>query len=239
MFCCTHVNNIKIVECILYLICCSVSAFFLWGVFEKYLSGKTSFSVYRQPIKTFPTVTLCFSKTDLTKTSYEYGSDLMIEYFLWTEDNVKSTILIEGENSPVLEKIVYLDKLITAYMGNCYKVKVKSEGLIQNKFQEFMIHFNRSIQYKDLPALKIFFTSENNVYGVSFNEPKNGHMTQLDIDKGVYKKFDLSEEKTIYHPGSNFCGKDTFYECFSKILATKINDPLPKCSPGQYFLQLP
>ena len=55
----------------------------------------------------------------------------------------------------------------------------------------------------------------------------------------LYKKFDLSEEKTIYHPGSNFCGKDTFYECFSKILATKINDPLTKCSPGQYLLQLP
>ena len=198
----THVNIIKIVECILYLACFSASAIFLKNAFQKYMDAKTSFSVRREPIRRFPVITLCFSGRNSTKTSYEYGYDFRIEYILWTGGSPPIyTFLTEGKNHPpVLKAPVHLHKFITAYMGNCYKVKSESPGLVKNNFQEFMLHFNKSIPYKDLPALKLFFTSGKNVYGVSFNEAKNGHMTQLDIGKDMYKKFDLREEKTVYIP---------------------------------------
>ena len=198
----THVNIIKIVECILYLTCLSASAFFLYGAFEKYVNAKTSFSVRREPIRRFPVITLCFSGPNSTKTSYEYGSDFSIEYVIWTGGSPPIyTFLNEGKNHlPVLKAPVYLHKFITAYMGNCFKVKSVSLGFVKSKYQEFMLHFDKSIPYKNLPALKLFFTSGKNVYGVSFNAAKNGHMAQLDIDKDMYKKLDLREEETVYIP---------------------------------------
>ena len=227
-----QVNYFRVMECILYLVLFSVSAFFMWGVLDKFVSGKTSFSQSKEPTMKFPTITLCFSKHDSTITSYEYELDFVIKYFYWSEDNKTSTFLVTGSNSSVLGKVVHINKLTAAYMGTCYEINRESNGVIGNKFQEFMLYFNRSIPFKDLPLLKIFFSSEKNVYGISFNEWKNGNMAKVNIYKGVYKKIDIIEKKFSYISGITTCGHETFYECFSRKLAAKLNGSSTKCSPG-------
>ena len=111
----------KFLNWILYLCLCGLSAFFMWGVLENYISGKTSYSQSEEPMEELPTITLCFSNKDSIKTTHEYGLDFKIKYGLTARDTLASTFLIEGTNMTVLGEIVSLNKIISRTQGNCYK----------------------------------------------------------------------------------------------------------------------
>ena len=53
----------QVIEWTLYFGLCGVSAIFMNGVLEKYLSRKTSFTQSERPIKELPSVLLCFSNS--------------------------------------------------------------------------------------------------------------------------------------------------------------------------------
>ena len=77
----THqIKYIRVIEWILYFCLCGISVFFMYGVLDKFFSGKTSFAYYDESVKELPTIIFCFSKSDSTKTEYEYGSDFKILY---------------------------------------------------------------------------------------------------------------------------------------------------------------
>ena len=221
----------KFMDWSFYLCFCSLSAFFMWGVLDKFISGKTSFAQSNEPIKELPTITLCFS-ADSIKTKYKYGLDFKLSYKLkTTRDIVTSTVLIEGKNYlNELGEIVSFRKIISRRLGNCFKFShIFSEAKIY-QFSKFLIYFNESIILPDATKLKLFFTSEINAYGLALNNWKIGKVSKIEISKGLYDNVDIRTEKIIYLPGKSNCGYESFYECFSRIYGT--NESLKKCFPG-------
>ena len=104
----THQTKyIPVVEWVLYFCLCGISVFFMHGVLDNFFSGKTSFTHYNVPVNERPTIMLCFSKSDLRNTEYEYGSDFKIKYeVIYKTDNV-GAFLKEGENSTIMDEFVY------------------------------------------------------------------------------------------------------------------------------------
>ena len=216
----------KFIEWTLYLGLGILSAYFMWGVLEKFFSNKSSFTQSEEPIEDFPVITICFVKPE-----YEYGSDFVIEHGFHKGNEFQSIILEERRTFTIFGKEVYLEKLITMDLGNCYKISSRSTPIIKY-YTRISIHFNESILYSDLPSkLKVYVTSEKNSYGVVANAWMNGKSIKVEIEKETSKSIDLKPEKYNYI-ASNKCSQESFYECFSRSYKEKLEmHSMTKCSP--------
>ena len=217
---------IKITEWILYFGLCILSAYFMEGVLDKFFSEKSSFTQSEEPIQDFPVITICLSKSE-----FEYGFDFNMEYGFHIGKEFHSIFLKEGESLTILEKDVYLEKLITLYFGNCYKISSKSTPITKT-YGQISLHFNKSVLNADLPnKLKVFATSEKNSYGVVANQWLNGRIVKMEVEKEICKTIDLKPEKYDYLTTNN-CTEEAFYECFSRLYKEKLKQySMTECSP--------
>ena len=72
----------KIIEWILYAGFCILSAYFMWGVLDKYFSRQTGFTQSEEPINEYPTITFCFFNPGSIK-HYEYETDFKFIYAIY------------------------------------------------------------------------------------------------------------------------------------------------------------
>ena len=212
----TQVNYFKVLEWISFIVLCFVSAYFSRVVLDQFIYERTSMAQSKEHIEELPTITFCFYKPDLPIALYEYSLDFKIEHLLKMGDEKSSTFLVEG-NTTLLEGIVRLNKIISAFMGNCFKISYKIKNPYDYQFSYFRLYFNQSIPWSDMPTLNAFFTSEKNVYGIGFNDWKNGKGAKVEVDKSFTKIVDLSPEKFMNTKDSK-CSYASFYECFSKLV---------------------
>ena len=101
-------------------------------------------------------------------------------------------------------------------MGNCYKLSYKFKNPYNYKFSDFLVYFNQSIPWRDLPKLNAFFTSEKNAYGIALRVWKNGKVAKVEVDKSFRRIVDLIPEKFTYMETK--CSYESFYECFSRLI---------------------
>ena len=221
----------QVIEWTLYFGLCGVSAIFMNGVLEKYLSRKTSFTQSERPIKELPSVLLCFSNSR----NYVYGTDFRIKYQIELKDYPDQNMdLTEGENSNLFGEKVYLNKIITKYMGDCYKVTTVLTTKTINKWNtEFLFYFNDSIKKEDLPSLRIFFTSENNVYGTAIGWTwfPDGKMKKIILEQGSFLQIELTQEYYSYLTDDIYkCSYQSYYDCLGRSVAAKLEGSSSQCS---------
>ena len=87
---------------------------------------------------------------------------------------------------------------------------------------------------KDLPTLRVYFTSKKNAYGVVSNLFTEGEVVEIKIDKNKNTFINLKPEKHIYlsRTKSN-CIEASFWECYaSNLLKSKFLEGI------MYFAQL-
>ena len=228
---------VKFLDWILYFCLCGLSAFFMWGVLEKFISGKTSFAESEERIKELPTITLCFSNPDSTKTTYEYGLDFKLKYLIKIRDIVTSNYLIEGTNMTILENTVGFNKFISEPLGNCYKFSHIYINVMDYQYSNFILYFNESVILPDTTKLNLFFTTEKNVFGLTVGSYRNGRVAKIEINKGVHGIVDVQTEKLIYLPGISNCSHESFYECFCRTYEANVSSI--KCFPGTLPSYLP
>ena len=206
----------------------------MYGVLNKFFSGKTSFNQSQEPIKELPTIMICFSKSNSRKIEYEYGSDFKIYYERSTSARnlaYNNDFLKEGENTTTMEEIVYLEKIITKGMGNCFKITTFSINM-NSAITYIILYFNKSSILDDFHTLDIFFTSAKNSYGVVGNWWLNGKVMKAQVNKGMYKKIDLKQEQYRYMTTAtnNKCSYESYYECMSRLISANLDGSLEKCS---------
>ena len=204
----------------------------MYGVLDKFFSGKTSFTQSEEPIKELPTIVICFTKTNSRKSEYDYVFDFKIKYRIADKDyNSEEIFLREGTNK-LFEEILWFEKVITLYQGKCYKLtSMLSYKYTTKHFTDIMIYFNDSISEEDLPTTSdIFITSEKNSYGVVFSDWMSGKVMKASIVRGMYKCINLKPEQHNYLTMNSKCSHDHFYECIGKLIATNLNGSSSQCS---------
>ena len=70
MFSDKQLKFIYIFEKVLFIGLCGLSVLFIKGVLEQYISRKTSFTQSQLPITELPTITICFSESQITFMDY-------------------------------------------------------------------------------------------------------------------------------------------------------------------------
>ena len=232
MLCTTkQVKYFQIIEWILYFCLCGLSVIFMYGVLDKFFSGKTSFSQSEESIKELPTIMICFSKPNLSQSEYEYRSDFKIEYRLNDRNwRPETTFLKEGTNK-LFGEILWLQKVATQFQGYCYNLtSVLTNKYMMKQLTEIMIYFNESIIEENLPTnLKIYITSEKNSYGISFSDWKNGKVMKASVAPNMFKGINLTPEQHNYMTMNSRCSNDPYYECLARLIFMNLKGS--KCSP--------
>ena len=228
-----HTKYFQIIDNVLFLALCGLSGVFMYGVLDKFFSGKTNFSQSEESIMELPTITICFSNHNSSIKKYEYGSDFKIEYKILRRDfSNKSILLNEEENVTLFDEIIYLEKIITKDYGNCFRLtSVLTNNYMLKQETYIIIYFNDSIPEEDLPTSSdIFITSEKNSYGVVFSDWMNGKVMKHQINKGIANGIDLKADKYIYLTTNSKCSYDSFYECLSRLITEDLKELSSKCS---------
>ena len=153
----------------------------VWG---HYQSKDSSFKVYQEPIKNFPTLTVCTGPGS----NYSYDLDFTIHYQISTSYSEPDVKLKLGENEIKKEdnstETVYLDNVSTFFSGTCYKIYIKLNYIIEIEISKIHIEFKDIITYDNLPdVLEFYLTSEKNFHGIFFNEWKDGEELAIKIPK--------------------------------------------------------
>ena len=218
---------LKIIEWILFFGLCGLSAVFLWGVLDKFNSRKTSFTQSEEPIQDLPTIAICFSKPDSRKTEYKYEQDFKIEYkiLLGNQSLYGINFLKEGKKSTALGEIIYLQKMVTRYLGDCYKISsILSDHQLIKYGTRIFLHFNKSIVDEDLPPfIKLFFTSEKNSHGIIESQWRNGKIIRSQVNKDMGKVINLTPQQHNFLTINSKCSSESYYECLEKRLNTTLN----------------
>ena len=171
------------VEMILLIALFLLSIPILAQIFSQFISESSTFKQSEEPIKEYPTITICTPQT-----SFKYGVDFNIS--MWIFDYEK---LIEGEfeyslegNANVME-IIKLEKFQSMMLdGFCYKISKNITYDIvtmDDGFNEILLNFNKSIPYDKLPNVDIFLTSEKNSPGIFIYEWMDGKELHLTFPK--------------------------------------------------------
>ena len=214
----------KVIECTLFFGLCGLSTVFLWGALDKFNSGKTSFTQSEDPIKDLPTITVCFSNP---YSRFEYEQDFKIDYqIMFENESISSTFLKEGQNSTLSGEIIHLQKMITRYFGNCYKIStILSDQLMTKSYTRFgfYVYFNKPVLNESLLFVKVFLSSEKNSYGVIESNWKNGKLRRSQVDKDMAKFILLTPEQHNFITTKSVCSSESYYECLGRNLKITLN----------------
>ena len=120
-------------------------------------------------------------------------------------------------------------------MGTCYKITPINDDILRgDDGRNIDVYFNKFLPLKDLPSLKVYFTSEKNSYGVVSNLFTEGEVVEMKIDKNKNTFINLKPEKHIYLSRSKSnCIEASFWECYaSNLLKSNFLEEI------MYFAQL-
>lgn len=214
--------------------------FLTWGeVLQKFLSNSTSFLHYSEPFYQSPTVTICFSHlSSINGTKLKFGKDFRISY---RNKIAKAHYLVEGATEiNVTKETLILEQMLSAkvnFQGGCFKLTHTISNESANFIRKFYIEFKKDLPKESLPKITLYFTSEENAYGITMKKWVDGKAFETDIEFGNYKRLDIYPTKYVYHDSTHSkCNNNqSFYECFGTYLLKKEN----KCSIPCLALTLP
>ena len=84
------------------------------------------------------------------------------------------------------------------------------------------IFSNKSIQKNELPDIEIYFTSEENAYGITDTYWVDGEVLMFTLSDRQNIRIILKEEKYIYEQRKLNCRSEFYYHCFGTLL-TQVN----------------
>ena len=236
----------KGLEWFLFLGLCTLSAYFMREVVDKFISRDTSFKVYEEFIDEIPTMVLCSSDNSeispplsIQKNNsvrFNYGKDFTITYWQsilkngkWVGDKI---VLDEGENN-IPNRFIYLETLTTAWSGFCFKINETTVKIENGEWRYLSLKFNKTVDQKNLPPWVVYFTSEKNAHGILRSWWFDGDIAVMYLKKFDRKQIILKPRKYKYLTNSNpSCGEASFYECWgSKSVNISFNTCPRKCLP--------
>ena len=221
---------LKIIEWILFLGLCGVSAMLTKDVLEKFMDDKSSFSVEMQQINVQPTLTICF---DSCIHMLEYGIDFKLMY---ERDGNTAIEMKENDNTFLDGENIKLVRL-----ANAYKISSSNYTFRKGETRRVGITFfndMQTIEISRLPyvSMKIFVTSEPNAYGVSMGKWMDGEFLEFDLTLSYASQVSLISERFQYLKQKSNCSEESFYEVWGKAYIDLIKE---KCNTTCATISLP
>ena len=168
---------------------------------------------------------------------YKLGQDFELHYEV---PKLGSIILKQAENHVASDitgnHTIILDKILTIFYGNCYKIN-SNLSAENSPMVKYFLKFNETIPFMDIPSVNVYFTSEENVFGIIwliflFGNELKFQLSQKSNDTGRLMFFKLNAKKYKYLNELIPCN-DQANKCLSEnLLKTKYDSCPRKCVPS-------
>ena len=161
------------IEWITYISLSLLSIIFSWQVIEQFNSKDSSFKVHYEKITNHPTITFCFQRYMPNGTTYttelRYGQDFKVKF----DDD--ESYFKEGKNYRLkTSETFFLEKLATLLSGTCYKLNTTLSTITKAEFRKINFEFfKESVEYELIPEMIVYFSSEENAYGITSDGSNN------------------------------------------------------------------
>ena len=174
--CLRQIGIIDLIQWI-FLIALSIQAiFFTKEVFIEFASNDTSMKQNEVDLLEVPTITICFKDNE----DYVYGVDLnisvdhaILDMADKDSDYYENLLYFNYDND--IASIVVLEKIFCwADTQVCFKITRPNDQVYEKIPKQFdiKVEFNESIA--QMPDIEVFFTSEENAYGIIFKDWMDG-----------------------------------------------------------------
>ena len=191
----------KGIECLLYIGLCCIAGYFMKDVIDKYQAKETVLGLSLKPIAKLPTLVIRFE----TKIQLKYGKDFKISYVNSQYEGAMKLLEVEQQNvfeSEVLE--------LHEIKFNCYKINATSTiPMVKNLAERlFDVEFIRESK----PKTKIHFTSEENYFGIFFDDWIYGKVFIQKIYSNQDILLSLQPTHNIYLAETSHCSEKSFID---------------------------
>ena len=189
-----------------YCIFCVVAGYFMKDVIEQYQAKETYLGQSLKPITKIPTLVLCFDSEEKLK----YGEDIRIMYKN-TQYGDDTKFLQSGQQYFPNETIE-----ATTIKYNCFKINSTSSLSILEPGAWRSFHVE--VFGKDKPEAKVYFTSEDNYFGVLFDDWFNGkvYIQKLSASQSIQVSFQPSEY--MYRSQDSDCSEESMIDLWRENL---------------------
>ena len=123
--------------------------------------------------------------------------------------------------------------ITTGYYGKCYKISTNLYNPVSpGEYYGIEISFFKElITFNDIPPVKFFFTSEQNAFGITANEWRDGKVLELTKRPCTKTNISIKPIKYVYSKSKSNCRDKSYYECYEKqLFANFYGDCNYKCS---------
>ena len=182
-----------------YCIFCLVAGYFMKDVIEQYQAKETYLGQSLKPITKIPTLVFCFDSEEKLK----YGEDIRIVFENTLYEDNRKFLQIGPQYFPN----VTIELTTISY--NCFKINSTSSlsvlepGAWRSFFVEVLSH--------DKLEVKVYFTSEENYFGVLFDDWLNPvYIQKLKPRQSISVSFQPSE--FMYRTENSDCSKQSMIE---------------------------
>ena len=191
----------KGIECFLYIGLCCLAGYFMKDVIDKYQAKETVLGLSLKPITKLPTLVFCFE----TEVQLKYGKDFKISY--WNILYQIEKKLLEEKQQNVFESEV-LELREIKY--NCYKINATSTVPMVKNLAERL--FDVEFISESKPKTKIHFTSEENYFGIFFDDWIYGKVFIQKIYPNQDILLSLQPTHNIYLAETSHCSEKSFID---------------------------
>lgn len=195
-----------------------ISVILSWEALLKFQSMDTNFKRRHEPIRKYPTVTICFIPQ---RDSYAYGKDFHFNIYdsvskLLKDEEHKSNVLQEGLNEV---HGVEIKETISAYFGRCFRIIPTKHVTERSLDIAIGIKFQNVIPKSDVPSAEIFLTSKINSIGINRAYWYEGQEFYVLVPPGVRKSLKIFEEEYNYLREKSGCSADqSWYDCYARLV---------------------
>ena len=174
----------KLLDWTVFIILIATCAWFQTGVIKELDKERTAISPFEEKIEAHPTIVICgFTQ------SWEYGKIFAIAYSTYGSSVEDQVVLKMGENNLEHSGENVNLRIIYTYDGMCYSINTTrnvDEGW--TKIKIWSSHYVNN---------DVYFTSEENSYGATTSDWRDGDVYSFSISSGTRKKIALTVEKNI------------------------------------------
>ena len=153
--------------------------------------------------------------------SYKIGIDFYVrmsltEHISGFHNKKHENLVIESINLTKNQlDLIYFEEVYTLDSGLCYKItpKINTTGGLYNKIT---IIFNDTVRNEDIPRVELFFSSEDNAYGIMTSNWVIGDTYSMKIKSTNLLKFNVKLTPMNYIKLNSKCSKEANIKCISQ-----------------------
>ena len=220
----------KSINCILFVLFCTLAGYFLLNVIDQYQAKKTNLAQSLEPITKLPTIVLCLSSQ-----SWIYGQNINISYEVgsfWLD-------ILEAGKQYHLEEANEIVQLVQ-FSEKCLKINSTLTSSFKQGDERYFHISTHQLNDSEKIQATFYFSSEENSNGFFVYDWLEGIVFEQNVIIGHHVEVRIKQHEFKYMKDTNNCSEESNFQRWKKLMLNTSSEELIQecnvtCTPYQFL----